>query len=76
MDLYEMEIALLDGFTLTYVDLEDYTQCYISYAGAETVLLTRATDFGDIEEYVYMPTLLVELDQDESVDVQILQYQL
>lgn len=71
MNLYEMEIALLDGETLTYVDLEDFTQCYISYEGAETVLHTRATVFGEIQEYAHMPSLLVELDQDESVDVEI-----
>lgn len=64
MSIYEMEIALLDDCIISYVDLEDFTQCYLEYCGADTLLLTRATEFGETQEFCDMSSLLVNLEGD------------
>lgn len=65
MSIYEMEIALLDNYVLSFVDLEDFTQCYLEYCGADTLLLTRTTEFGETQEFHDMPSLLVNLEGDD-----------
>lgn len=61
MDLYEMEIALNDGYTLTYID-DEYRQCFIEYAGSEIVKITKQTSFREDTEYANMSALLIELE--------------
>ena len=49
----------------SFVDLEDFTQCYLEYCGADTLLLTRTTEFGETQEFHDMPSLLVNLEGDD-----------
>lgn len=69
MDLYEMETALIDGYTLTYIDSE-YKQCYIKYVGADMLELTKETSYREEKLYVNMPSLLTKLDK-SNIDVNI-----
>lgn len=70
MDMYEMEIALNDGYTLTYVD-DEYRQCFVESVGSEIVKVTRQSTFREEEdEYTNTYSLLVELDN-KNIEVKI-----
>lgn len=70
MSLYEMEVALLDGFILSYVD-EDYTQCDIKYVGGNTVKQTLYETFENTYRYCEMSNLLMELENN-NINIDIL----
>lgn len=68
MSLYEIEVALFDDYIVSYVDLNDYTQCYLEYCGADTVLLTKETEFGEMSEFHNMSSLLFDIENEKSAD--------
>lgn len=70
MDMFEMEVALNDGYALTYID-EDFRECFVEYVGSELAKVTKSTSFGE-EEPLYTNTylLLTELDN-KNIQVKI-----
>lgn len=71
MNRYEMEVALMDGFTLTYIDFNDFSRNYISYIGADSLLLTKEIGLGEEESIVNMSELLAAIDEDETIYVEV-----
>ena len=68
MGIYEMELALNDGYKLNYIDEEDFTECIVESANSYISKRTKIHTYYEEEDYVNTADLLIQI-QDYNITI-------